>query len=299
MKARHVRAALLALLLAGACGGTKDEPRPGSAGACEPITLTGADDPGSGPVDCSALDAYDLQLIDDFETGAGTGWYTNNDRSAMQVPAPDADPTPAEKIPGGRCVGVRELESHYAIHIRSGTLVDYGGVLGRNLRRLLDITPCPVTSCVGNRPLPPPAMGPCGIGLGTPIEAGSTACITGVDASQWDGVMIWARKGPGSGSTVRVHVSDHTTDDSDQACVCNPFANQDDTTNGCDKFGSYATLDGTWRPYLLPFNEMQQGGWGLKSPGLDLTGLFSIGVEYGRAAWDLWIDDIAFYRRKR
>jgi hypothetical protein len=285
-----------------ACSGSDAGPRPPSAGTCEPITLTDADDLGSGPVDCSALDDYDVQLIDDFETGAGSGWYTNNDRSALQVPAPDSDPVPGAEIPGGRCLGVPGMESRHAIHIRSGVLTDFGGVFGKNMRRLLDTSPCPITPCFTRAP-PPAPRGPCGVGMGTPAQGNWTspppqACITGADASQWEGIVLWARKGQGSGSSVRVHVSDHFTDDSNQACVCNPYVNQNDTTDGCDKFGSYIDLDDTWRPYFVPFDEMQQGGWGRPSPGLDTSGLFSVAIDYGRAAWDLWIDDIGFYRRK-
>jgi hypothetical protein len=299
MKTRHVLAALFMLSLAAACGGTSDVPRPSNAVSCEPITLTGAADLGSGPVDCNALDNYDLEPIDDFETGAGTGWYTNNDRSAVQDPPPDSDPVPGAAIPGGRCLGVAGQNSHYGIHIRSGVLADFGGVLGHNMRRRLDVSPCPITPCF-NRTPPPRPTGPCGFGMGTPEQAnGSAGCVTGADASQWDGIVVWARKGEGSGSSVRVHVSDKNTDDSNQACVCNPYTNQNDTTDGCDKFGSYIVLDGTWRPYFVPFNEMQQGGWGRPSSGLDTSGLFSLAIDYGRAAWDLWIDDIAFYRRKK
>jgi hypothetical protein len=293
-----VAAVALSLFLAGACGGSNDVPRPTSAGSCEPITITDADDIGSGPVDCHALDNYDVQWIDDFETGAGTAWYTNNDRSALQVPPPDSDPVPGQLIPGGRCLGVSGAESRYAIHIRSGVLTDFGGVLGRNMRRALDETPCPITPCF-DRPPPPPPRGPCGIGMGTPAAAAASAsCITGADATQWDGIVVWARKGEGSGSSVRVHISDRYTDDSNQACVCNPYTNQNDTTDGCDKFGSYIVLDGTWRAYFVPFDEMQQGGWGRPSPGIDKSGLFSLAIDYGRAAWDLWIDDIGFYRSK-
>jgi hypothetical protein len=299
VRVRGVVALAFSLFFAGACGGSGDAPRPASPGACEPITITDADDLGSGPVDCHALDDYDVQWIDDFETGAGTGWYTNNDRSALQQPAPDSDPVPAQQIPGGRCLGVPGVESREAIHIRSGVLTDFGGVFGRNMRRLLEVTPCPITPCF-DRPPPPPPSGPCGVGMGTPAAAAATAsCITGADASQWEGIVVWARKGQGSGSSVRVHVSDHFTDDSNEACVCNPFTDQNDTTDGCDKFGTYITLDDTWRPYLVPFNEMQQGGWGRPSPGLDTSGLFSVAIDYGRAAWDLWIDDIGFYRRKQ
>jgi hypothetical protein len=37
----------------------------------------------------------------------------------------------------------------------------------------------------------------------------------------------------------------------------------------------------------------------MQSPGLDTSGLFSFGIEFGRGSWDLWIDDVGFYRRKR
>lgn len=283
--------ALSAALLACGCGGSDEAPRPEPGGMCSPIALDGSDDPGSGPVDCSALDAYEIALLDDFETGAASGWYTNNDRSALQEPLPDSDPVPGAEIPGLRC------GSRYAVHVRTGMLTDYGGTLGRNFRRLLDAEPCPIRACV--RPPPPPPVGACGVGQPTPgQEEASERCITGIDASAWEGIVLWARKGPGSGSSLRVSVTDPLTDSSNQACVCNPFTNQNDTSDGCDKFGTYFTVDHTWRPFFLPFAEMQQGGWGMPSPGLDTSGLFSIAVEYGRGEWDLWIDDIGFYRRK-
>jgi hypothetical protein len=58
-------------------------------------------------------------------------------------------------------------------------------------------------------------------------------------------------------------------------------------------------VDHTWRAYFVPFSGMQQGGWGLPSPSLDTSGLFSVTVQLGRGAWDVWIDDIGFYRRAR
>lgn len=283
--------------LAIACGGNNDDPRPEPAGLCGAIELSGQDDPGSGPVDCAALEGYELQLIDDFETGAATGWYVNNDRTALQLPAPEADPVPGQRIPGGRCSDVPGLGSDYAIHILSGNLSEFGGVFGRNMRRQLDADPCPITPCLGRTP-PPPSLGPCGVGQATPGQQDvATECTTGADASEWEGIVLWARKGPGSGSGVRIQVSDPRTDDSNQACVCNPFTNQNDTSDGCDKFGTYINVDHTWRAYFVPFSGMQQGGWGLASPALDTSGLFSVTVQFGRGAWDLWLDDIGFYRR--
>lgn len=287
-----------AALCAVACGGDDSKPRPESAGQCGELLLTGADDPGSGPIDCAALDDYEVQLIDDFETGAATGWYVNNDRTALMSPAPDTDPVPGQRIAGGRCRDTAAA-SEYAVHVLSGNLSEFGAVFGRNMRRRLDVSPCPISPCLGRTP-PPPGVGPCGVGQATPGQQDvATECTTGADASEWDGVVLWARKGPSSTSGVRIQVSDPRTDDSNQACVCNPFTNQNDTSDGCDKFGTFINVDHTWRAYLVPFSGMQQGGWGLASQSLDTSGLFSVTVQMGRGAWDLWIDDVGFYRRRK
>jgi hypothetical protein len=122
-------------------------------------------------------------------------------------------------------------------------------------------------------------------------------CNGAIDFSDWDGVLVWARKAPGSYTNVRLRFSDVRTDEA--SCICNPFTNQNDTSDGCDKFGSHISLETDFKAFLLPFSEMQQGGWGMSSPGLDTSELMSFGIEFGRGAWDLWIDDIALYRSKR
>ena len=288
-----------------ACGGEQGErPDAGANGlplGCAPLPPpVTEDDQTWGVPDCHALDGYELSTIDDFETGAASGWYVNNDRSALQIPAPDTDPVFGEKIPHGRCLGVPGAQSQYAIHIVSGSLADYGGVFGRNLpRRQLDVDPCPIHACL-DRPASPAPLGPCGVGMGTPNQPpAALGCITGSDASAYDGIVFWARKAPGSGSTIRLHVADVHTDDSNQTCECVSYTNQNDTSNGCDKFGTFRTLDSTFRAYFFPFLQMQQGGWGHPAPSIDTSGLFSLGIDYGRGPWDFWIDDIAYYRRKK
>src|SRR5262249_14485093 len=135
-------------------------------------------------------------------------------------------------------------------------------------------------------------------------------CLTGTDASAWEGIVLWGRKGPGSASSIRLTLGDEHTDDSNEACECNnsefnpaghliSTTNQNDSSNGCDKFGMFQTPTETWQPLFFPFSLLQQGGWGKPSPGLDTSQIFSISINYGRAAWDIWLDDIAFYRRKR
>lgn len=305
--------------LLGACAGEDAGPRPEPTycRAIEP--LSDVPDPGSRLADCSALDGLELYLFDDFEPGTSrTGWYVNNDRTAEQEPIPDTDPVPTTQIPGGRCRGyesddppmlcrdaeagrgecdeVAALGSERAVHVRSGFLTNDGGVFGRNLPKVGCLAPdpeAPDTLCP-YRP-GPPNVGPCSTG-----EAPSPplrGCNAAQDFSDWDGVVLWARKAPGSYTGVRFRLSDVNTDEA--SCVCNPFTDQNDTSDGCDKFGSFFNLETDFRAFLLPFREMQQGGWGMSTSGLDTRELLSIGIEFGRGSWDIWIDDIGLYRSKR
>jgi hypothetical protein len=294
-----------------ACGGEDKGPRP-EANLCRPILpVSDSLDTGGGAPDCHALDGYELYLIDDFENPSRTGWYVNNDRTALQVPAPDEDPPRTSEIPGGRCAGSSsteraptycdspttprgecqtavDLTSRRAMHVQSGLLSRDGGQLGRNLSK-----DCSAASACKFAP-GPPEIGPCSTGLGpSPAIAG---CRANDDLSDWDGIVAWIRVAPGSSSSIRVRAADGATDD--KGCVCNPYTNQNDSSTGCDKWGKYFNVDNTFRAYLVPFAEMQQGGWGLKSPFLDQSNLFSIGIEWRIGAWDLWIDDVAYYRRR-
>jgi hypothetical protein len=301
--------------LAGACGGKTDDPRPESLGACRPLEpLSDSPDPGSGPVACNALDGFEVYLLDTFEPGeASIAWYTNNDRTALSDPLPETDPLPSTPIHGGgRCVDAEatpeaptvcatpdvplgecttplRLASRSAFHIRTGYLTANGGQMGRTLPLTCDASQsyCPFKAG-------PPEIGPCSTGNGSTAPIGG---CEGYDLSLWEGVVLWARVGPNSADTIKVRVSDKTTDD--KGCVCDPYTNQNDSSTGCDKFSAFVGLDADFRAYFVPFREMQQGGWGMRSPELDTSGLFSFGVEFGRGAWDLWIDDIGFYRRRR
>lgn len=141
----------------------------------------------------------------------------------------------------------------------------------------------------------PPEVGPCSVGEpGSPPRLG---CQPLYDTSTWEGVVFWGRVAPGSETSLRVRASDYLTDD--KGCGCTPYTNQNDASDGCDKFGFFPPpLNGNFEVRFAPFSEMQQGGWGQPSPGLYTKRLYEMGVEYGRGAWDLWIDDIGFYRRR-
>lgn len=303
-----------------ACGGSDETPRPAEEAVCRPILpLADYPDSGGGPVDCRALDGYELLLLDDFEPWlTEQAWYVNNDRTALQDPPVETNAPPhMSEIPGGRCAGtlpspdaatrcdidapttprgecpnVVGPEARGAMHIVTGLLTNNGGQLGQTLARC-PRDPDPTTDSCPFSP-GPPEVGACSI---ADAPARPEAGCWGFDASAWDGIVLWARVGPGSQATVKVRAADKDTDD--KGCVCNPYTSQNDSSDGCDKWGAFITLDQTFRAYRIPFTELQQGGWGRSSPGLDTANLFSIAVEYGRGAWDLWLDDIGFYRSRR
>jgi hypothetical protein len=141
----------------------------------------------------------------------------------------------------------------------------------------------------------PPEVGPCSFGNG-PSQS-TQGCLAKDDHSAWDGIVLWVRVAPGSAAYARVRVGDGSTDD--KSCACDPYTSQNDSSTGCDKWGTYLNFDPTFRAYLVPFRSMQQGGWGMKAKFLDTSNLFSLAVEWGRGAWDLWIDDVGFYRSRK
>jgi hypothetical protein len=310
---KRIGVVLASAVVLAACGGPTEE-RPDLDLSCHQLVpLSDSPDPGSGPVACNALDGFEIFLLDNFEPGeASIAWYTNNDRTALSDPLPDTDPIPATQIPGGRCMDFEPgddaptvcdapdverggctrpfgLESRSALHIRTGLLTANGGQLGRSLPLTCDPTASACSFGAG-----PPEIGPCSTGQGSTPPTGG---CEGYDLSLWEGVVLWARVGPNSAATIKVRVADKATDD--KGCVCDPYTNQNDSSTGCDKFSAFVPLDDDFRAYFVPFNEMLQGGWGMRSPELDTAGLFSFAVEYGRGSWDLWLDDIGFYRRRR
>jgi hypothetical protein len=265
-----------------------------------------APDPGSGPFSCSDADGYEFLMIEDFETGATSdgGWYSNNeicyrcvlmqaagDAGALpdsypivpvidpdtcakrcdlsQDPSHFAKPLPAAEIQnGGRC------ESRYAMRIRAplkyGPFTDWGFKFEKDMS-------------------------------GSPV-----------DASSYDGVAFWARVGPASRGTVRITAADKFTWDkyvdpetNESFCIGQGKNGIDQyvdggSTDGCDQAGDYFDLGPDWRFYTLPFSEMRQAGWGKKEPYFDVWGIMALGFLTGPGAWwDVWIDDIAWYRREQ
>jgi hypothetical protein len=297
-------------------------------------------DPGTRPFDCRQDDGLDFLLLDDFETGAAAGgWFANNDvceacqefineqdrLKKLDPPPPDLaaqlaaaagelakcrpacdraaqpnlflKPLPTETIPGGRCLVAPEAsaeekaqQSRQAFHLLMGPLTDWGGSLSFDL--------------------------------------------PGLSVSDYEGVAFWARVGPGGRSTVRVEISDRFTNDklatavldwnasaegqaSPKQAFCEPEQPEDELSNACDKWGSYAVMSSDWRFFKLPFSEFRQKGYGRRAPYLETfrdpdqnpggalanldkaQGVLSVGFMFEVGSWNVWIDDVGFYRTKK
>lgn len=273
-----LRSVGLVLLGAGlstaSCGGADgDRPELGPGGAGSVALDPSSDDTGPArPTDCSASEGLEFLLIDDFELGAATGAFTNNEVcarcndledseelyacqdicSASQYPTDYDKPLPAQLIPGGRC------GSRYALHMKSQPFHEWGGLVGF--------------------PFAP-----------------------AVDVRDYDGVSFWGRIAWGTRSTVRASVLDPETDatfvDPETGNArCDGDSDLDVFDEACDAYGGYAVMTGDWQFFRVPFSEMRQRGYGHIAPFLDLGAVLQVSVEYGMGEWDFWIDDIAFYR---
>jgi hypothetical protein len=262
-------------------------------------TFARAADPGSGPFNCAVDDAYEHHMLDDFELGAAAGtWYANNDicedcqklaeqRDQMDAPdagagdagldgeyakletrlaacreACDASQSPHifdKPLPATRIPDEGRCGSQYALHLTTAKLIDWGANIGNNLA--------------------PP-----------------------FDGTEWEGISFWARRAPESRGTVRVELADKHTDgnyiDEKGSPPCLLEFERDDLKLGCDRFGGYALVGPDWEFFKLPFSELRQAGWGVKAPEFDTAGLRTVTFLFPAGSWDIWIDDVTFYRRR-
>lgn len=107
------------------------------------------------------------------------------------------------------------------------------------------------------------------------------------DASKYQGISFFAKKGPGSVSKVRIKVSDKNTDP--DGGVCGACSND---------FGMMLSLDEEWQKFIVPFGALrQESGWGNPRPrSVSPEAVFAIqfAVNEKGKAFDVWVDDLAF-----
>jgi endoglucanase len=107
------------------------------------------------------------------------------------------------------------------------------------------------------------------------------------DASKYQGISFFAKKGPGSVSKVRIKVSDKNTDP--DGGVCGACSND---------FGMMLSLSEEWQKFIVPFGALrQESGWGNPRPrSVSPEAVFAIqfAVNEKGKAFDIWVDDLAF-----
>lgn len=251
----------LVLLGASGCGG-EDEGRPG---ATEGGGLT---PPPADP--CEATEGYVFASVSDFEVGPATGFWVSSDKTeSFMEPADGTNSPRTAAIEAARC-GV----STRALRIQARDLVKYGGAFG-------------VTFAYR--------------AAGGAVEAGEGVQINGapVDASQWEGLSLWVRRGPESGSSLFVGLNERHTDEqgslalSDEPYCLNDTPNEADK---CDRFGAGVPLTEAWQFVAIPFSQMKQRGFGVVAPYLDVAHIQGLNMGFEIGDWDIWIDDLSFYR---
>lgn len=114
------------------------------------------------------------------------------------------------------------------------------------------------------------------------LASGSELCA--YDASSYLGIRFWAK---GSGE-IKVSVMTLGTLRVADGGTC---------TQACyDYYAARIHLDGTFRPYQFSWQSLRQDGWGqaTRFRTSEVVGV-EFGAGSGGAAFELWVDDLAFY----
>jgi hypothetical protein len=107
------------------------------------------------------------------------------------------------------------------------------------------------------------------------------------DASKYQGVSFFAKKGQGTTSKLRIKMPDKNSDP--DGGVCAACAND---------FGMQLSLSEEWQRFIVPFSALrQESGWGNPRPrSVASEAVFALQFQVndkGRP-FDVWIDDLAF-----
>jgi hypothetical protein len=135
------------------------------------------------------------------------------------------------------------------------------------------------------------------------------------DATGWTGLSFWALLGPQSSGHMGLSALFDPNTASQlgggypfNTLVCgNPPCVSGvppaTTCNGstmppclCDPFGLEVNLVSSWAFYAIPFERLGQSGLGVREPALDVAHLLGFKFSLGPGVWDLWIDDVGFYK---
>jgi endoglucanase len=108
------------------------------------------------------------------------------------------------------------------------------------------------------------------------------------DASAFDGIAFFARRGADSPANVRLKVPDGNTDPDGKTC-----------SECFNDFGADLELQTQWQQFTFRFDELgQMPGWGAPRPGsIDSKRVFGVQWQVAAAgtSYELWIDDVVFF----
>lgn len=107
------------------------------------------------------------------------------------------------------------------------------------------------------------------------------------DASKYQGVSFYAKKGPGGTSKVTVRFPDKNTDPDGGICA-----------KCYNAFGLRLSLTEQWHQYFVPFNSLkQEPDWGSPRPmsmASDAVFALQFAVTDKGKNFDIWVDDVTF-----
>jgi hypothetical protein len=198
-----------------------------------PPIASGLPDPGSAPVHCAALAGIETSRAwvatfepdvpaDPTRVGVAVAWTSFDDLTQYAFYAP-GDITwypglsgrysapfglPSAEIAPPSCDGA---PNHWSLHFRGGLFRDWGGGVSTVFT---DPAGCPQDA--GICPPPPPpgaAVDSAGLPLAAPDGGAYAQSHAFVDASAFDGVSFWARRGPEGQERMIVTITDNFTSD--------------------------------------------------------------------------------------
>jgi len=306
---------LLWLSLTTGCGGKQgdEEALPGSVPEVEDMTSCSVQEDLT--LEPFALVGSDQVPQGYFEEGFVRSFFTNADYFMTSLPAGEVEDSylcpkadlqawPASPIEDGRCTGT-DFESNYAMRLQ-GVAIEQWASLGTkwytpgttsspiDAREFDGIAFWARRGCAPSQvpdsmisaycePVPetaPPTDSDC-------ADDSAVAAADPSDDEVWTGrtifvsIMEWQTEGWTRGSPP-------------EFVYCNSDAVVDELK--CDAFGVGIGIDTEWRYYKIPFSSMRQRGYGMYAECPYLAELWGVNFALGAGDWDLWLDDITFYR---
>jgi len=236
---------------------------------CGESTLLDLPEAATGAHPCDVGAALELTPLFDFEAVRVAQFYyfanPDDPEGHTDVEPPGSDPNASGLVEVNRCADT-PAASAYALHVSGGDYVLYGPNIGWTI---------------------------------------SDSASGALDVQAESGVAFWARSDRSTGQTLEIVVNDVYTfpvvELELRQCELETPDYVPPLGRRCWNGGkSVRVLSTEWRLYTVDFSELVQDTWGTRSPGgkPDLSGVLSIEFHLPAAQdFDLWLDDIAFFRR--